>query len=66
MTIFLIIKDEQNFYYNGGGDAIPQKIWSHFSTIKYYLYVNGLVFHNPFQFSEILYKSYCNTKRFLP
>ena len=30
-----MVKDEQNCSYNGGGDAIPLKIWSDFSSIQY-------------------------------
>ena len=28
-----MLKDEQNRYYNDGGDAIPLKIWSDFSSL---------------------------------
>ena len=30
-----MLKDEQNRSYNGGGDAIPLKIWSDFSSLQY-------------------------------
>ena len=30
-----MIKDEKNRSYNGGGDAMPLKIWSDFSSIQY-------------------------------
>ena len=30
-----MLKDEQNCFYNGGGEARPLKIWSDFSSIQY-------------------------------
>ena len=35
MTKFWNDKDEQNRSHNGGGDAIPLKIWSDFSSRQY-------------------------------
>ena len=33
-----MLKDEQNRSYNGGGDAIPLKIWSDFSSLQYIVF----------------------------
>ena len=30
-----MLKDDQDYSYNGGGDAKPQKTWSDFSTMQY-------------------------------
>ena len=30
-----MLKDDQDYYYNGGGDAKLQKTWSDFSTMQY-------------------------------
>ena len=57
------MKDEQNYSYNGGGDAYLLKIWSDSSSIHYYKYVINITperifFRNCISTDQILGNKY--------
>ena len=47
-----MLKDEQNRCYNGGGDSIPLKIWSDFSSLQYTPFIPSRMYTPFFSFAR--------------